>query len=87
MESIVSLLSALSAMSPLAVVALLGVVLLFAVKNQKQVTAISDNHLSGLPELEESMRRMEFTLQRIEVKLGEDLSWIRAKLGNGGSHK
>ena len=78
MDSVTALLDTLNTLSPLAVIALLGVVIFFLVKGRGEVQSIASNHLSGLPEILE-------TLQRIEVKLGEDLAWIKAKL-NGHRH-
>ena len=84
MESLIALLNTLNTLSPLAVIALLGLVIFMLVKAKgakedmdAKVAEITDNHLHGLPEMAE-------ILQRIEVKLGEEFSYIRARL-NGRS--
>lgn len=85
MESLNSLLQILNTLSPLAVIALLAVIIFMLVQQQKgvakqeQVNEIRDNHLHDLPAMLE-------TLQRIEVKLGEEFAFIRAKLSNGKNH-
>jgi len=74
-----SLLQVLNSLSPLAVIALLAVIIFMMVQQnkgtakQEQVNEIRDNHLHDLPQMLE-------TLQRIEVKLGEEFAYIRAKL-------
>lgn len=82
MNAIISLLTMLNSLSPLAVIALLGLVIYMLVKGKQQVTGqvadISDNHLHSLPEIAETLRRME-------TRMAEDFSWIKAKL-NGGGH-
>jgi hypothetical protein len=86
MESLMSLLQVLNSLSPLAVIALLAVIIFMMVQQnkgtakQEQVNEIRDNHLHDLPQMLE-------TLQRIEVKLGEEFAFIRAKLSNGGKAK
>lgn len=73
MEWIVSVVSAANSLTPLAIIGLLVMILLLQAKNKRDVTAISDNHLSDMPEIAE-------TLRRIELKLSEEFSYIRAKL-------
>jgi len=77
MESILSLLNTLNTLSPLAVIALLGVVIFMLVKGKTatdfKVDSIATNHLHDLPEAIEILRR-------IELKLGEEFSYIRARL-------
>ena len=76
-ESLITLLNTLNTLSPLAVIALLAVILFTVLKNKEEVAGkvdnLADNHLHDLPEV-------LATLQRIEIKLSEDLSWIKAKL-------
>lgn len=64
-----AILQYLNTLTPLGLAGLLALVL-WKMASRKQVTAMSDNHLSGVAE----------TLQRIEVKLGEEFAYIRAKL-------
>lgn len=81
MDAITSLLTLLNTLSPLAVIALLGLVIFMLVKARAKnlldvgdkVDLLSSNHLHELPEIAE-------TLRRIEVKLGEEFSYIKAKL-------
>lgn len=47
---------------------------------EESVEEIKSNHLHDIPELVENSRRTVEALQRIEVKLSENLSIIRAKL-------
>ena len=73
MEPITELLKLLDTLSPLAVIALLGVIILLLVRGKQQVTSIKSNDLHHLGEMSE-------ILQRIEVILAKEFSWIRAKL-------
>lgn len=84
MEPITSLLTLLNTLSPLAVIALLGTVIFMLVQarsdskgTHNEVQTMKSNDLHELPEMAE-------TLRRIEVKLGEEFSHIRARL-NGRS--
>lgn len=77
MEWIVSVIGAANSLTPLAIIGLLVMILLLQAKNKREVSSISENHLSDMPEIAE-------TLRRIEVKLTEEFSFIRAKLTNGG---
>lgn len=75
---IVAILQALLGMSPLAIIGLLGTIIFMMVKQgkwstEKSVKEIQNNHLHELPEIAE-------TLRRIEQKIGEDFSYIKAKL-------
>lgn len=83
MEALVSLLNVLNTLSPLAVIALLALVLFMQAKNAKhvesarnEVETLRTNDLHEMPDI-------LATLQRIEVKLGEEFAHIRARL-NGG---
>lgn len=77
MESLIGFFASLNSLSPLAVIALLALVLFYQAKNKKTMTEVTDNHLHGLPEMAE-------TLQRIEVLLNREFGYIRARL-NGHS--
>ena len=84
MDTFITLLNTLNTLSPLAVIALLGIVIFMLVKAKSEVSSemsthvdvIKSNDLHELPEMAE-------TLRRIELKLGEEFSYIRARL-NGG---
>ena len=81
MDALLELLTLLNTLSPLAVIALLGCVIFMLVKGHKdvdtKVTAISTNHLSDMPEIVE-------TLRRIELSLSENFAHIRARLNGRG---
>ncbi len=81
MEAITGLLGTLNTLSPLAVIALLGTVIFMLVKAKGEMSThvhtIKTNDLHELPEIAE-------TLRRIELKMGEEFSYIRARFhGNG----
>lgn len=82
MDSLIELLKTLNSLSPLAVIALLGTVIFFQVKNStksdKSFETLADNHLHDLPVILE-------TLQRMETSQATAFATIIAKL-NGG-HK
>ena len=80
MEWLVSLVGAANSLTPLAIIGLLVIILLYQAKNarhvegaRKEVQTIRTNDLHELPEI-------VATLQRIEVKLSEEFSYIRARL-------
>lgn len=79
MEPLVTLLASLNALSPLAVIALLAVIIYKQVQGHTQVATLKSNDLHEMPEMAESLRR-------IEVMLATEFSYIRARL-NGGSPK
>lgn len=82
MDSLIALLETLNSLTPLAVIALLGIVIFFQTQNQKknaaQMTKIETNDLHQLPDMLE-------TLQRIEVVLNREFSYIRARLNGKDS--
>ena len=82
MDSLITLLTTLNTLSPLAVIALLSIVIYLLVKGKtevsEKVTNISDNHLHELPEI-------LATLQRIEVSMAKEFSWIRSRLNGHNS--
>lgn len=83
METLISFLQTLNSLSPLAVIALLGTIIFIQVKRQPSADAVAeikDNHLHELPDIAETLRRIEAALQRQEVKMGEEFSYIRARL-------
>lgn len=63
------LLKTLSNMSPLGVIALLGYVVYLLVKNSKAVESVSNNHLSGLPDMEDSLKRIETLLMTMNANI------------------
>lgn len=88
MDAIIEFLNTLNSLSPLAVIGLLGTVIYMLVKGRTatdaKVETIASNHLHDLPEAVDILRRMEATLQRIEVRMGEDFAHIKARI-NGGA--
>ena len=84
MDWLIPLLTQLSELSPLAVIGLLGVVILLLVKGKGEVTAkvdiLQDNHIH---EVATDIKTIAETLQRLEVEMVKEFSWIRARL-NGG---
>lgn len=84
----IELLNTLNGLSPLAVIALLGLVIYLLVQQRKTTHEISGNHLSGLPEMHETLRRIDGSLRRIEDRMDaacDGITWIRARL-NGRDH-
>ena len=84
MQEILELIKTASGMSPLGVIALLAIIIAMLVKGQRMVVGkmdtLSNNHLHEIPELVENSRRTVDVLQRIEVRLGEDLTYIKSKV-------
>jgi hypothetical protein len=76
----VELLNTLNGMSPLAVIALLGLVIYLLVKQRAQTATISDNHLSGLPEMARTLERIEASIN----DMARDVTWLRAKSNGCG---
>lgn len=78
-RSLVELLHVLNTLSPLAVIALLSVVIYVMVYKQptkRELNVIKTNDLHYLPEMAE-------TLRRIEVTMGENFAYLRARAGRG----
>lgn len=90
METLIAILDALNKLTPLGVAALLGLVIFVMVyKNpfkpvEKKLDEVKDNHLHELPAMVESLRSISDTLQRIEVEMSKEFSYIKARI-NGGS--
>ena len=88
MDTVVTLLSLLNSLSPLAVIGLLGVIIFLLVKGKERVSAqvetLATNHLHELPSIAETLRRMEETLQRMEVRMSEDFAWLKARVNGRG---
>lgn len=84
MDVILEILQALNTISPLGIAGLLGVVIFMLVKGQKdsqdKYETVTGNHLHELPTIAENIGRCAESLQRIEVKLADDLSYIKAKV-------
>lgn len=87
MGGLVELLQTLDKLSPIGVIALLGLIIFLLVRAKdakiemdKKVSLISENHLSGLPEMADSLRRIENQLQ----SMNDNIVYIRARV-NGKS--
>jgi len=83
MDTIIELLKLLNSLSPLAVIALLGLIIYKQVKDkpasEASVEEIKSNHLHEMPEI-------LATLQRIEVNLGEEFAYIKARINGNTKH-
>jgi len=90
MDTIIELLKTLNSLSPLAVIALLGLIIYKQVKDkpasEASVEEIKSNHLHEMPEIVAALQRMESTLQRIEVTITGDLSYIKARINGNTKH-
>lgn len=86
MDAISALLAQLNTLSPLGVIALLGLIIYMLVKAKdakvevdSKIATITDNHLHGLPEMAESLKRIEAVLQNVN----DNIVHVRARI-NGG---
>jgi hypothetical protein len=76
----VELLNTLNGLTPLAVIGLSLVIIYLLVKQRQQTSQISDNHLSGLPEMQATLDRIETCL--LDVR--DNTVHIKARLNGGG---
>lgn len=81
MDTLVMLLDTLNKATPLGIATLLSLILFYQAKNRKAILEVSDNHLSGLPEMVESLKRIEALLQDVK----DNTVHIKARL-NGRSY-
>ena len=90
MDGLIEILNVIAQFSPLAVIGLLGTVIFILVYRspfkpiETKLDTISGNHLHPLPEIAEDMKKVVDILQRIEVKMGEDFAYLKAKMNNKG---
>ena len=86
MDSLLGLLNTLNTLSPLAVIGLLALIVFMLVKGKTgvdtKVNQLADNHMH---DLSDDLKTIIEILQRLEVKFGEDLAWLKARI-NGGGH-
>lgn len=73
---ITTVIAALNSVTPLALAAGLAYIIYLQIKNKKTVSSISDNHLSGLPEMSATLIRMETTLNTIAA----DIAYVKGRL-------
>ncbi len=81
--NILEILNTLNSLSPLAVIALLAVVIYINVWRQPSradLSIVTDNHLHELPSIATNIRQMTETLQRMEVTMSEEFSYLRSQL-------
>ena len=76
METISTVVAALNSLSPLGIIALLSYIIYLQVRSHAQVETIKTNDLHDVPEVIESLRR-------IELMLATEFSYIRSRLNNG----
>lgn len=86
MHDLLELVKMANSLTPLAIMGLLATAIILLARGRREVnekmTTIADNHLHELPELVENSRRSVEVLQRIEVRLGEDLTYIKARVSD-----
>lgn len=88
METLISLLDKLNALTPLGVIALLGLAIFIIVwRNplrpiESKLSEVTDNHLHSLPDIADNVEKAVEVLQRIEIKMAEEFSYLRAKVNN-----
>ena len=80
MESLIGFIAALNTLSPLAIIGLLALVLLLQQKNKKALTDVADNHLHDLPDMAASLQRIESLL--LDIK--DNTVYLKARI-NGRS--
>jgi hypothetical protein len=84
MESLTELLTVLNDLSPIAVIGLLGAIIYILVSGRTPVTQkideIKDNHLHELPKIASDIHDQTNILRRIEVKMGEEFSYLKARI-------
>lgn len=81
-EELQQIVSGLNTLTPLGLAGLLALIMFYQSKNKTAMTDISDNHLSGLPDMADSLRRIEGLLQN----MNDNIVYIRARV-NGKDSK
>lgn len=72
----------LTNLSPLGLAGILALIVYLQVKNAKHTAQISDNHLSGLPEMQATLEQVLAALSRMEerqVRAGDQLTYLLAR--------
>lgn len=80
LETLTTAVDLLNSLSPLAVIGLLAYIVFLMVAKKGPIATISNNHLSGLPEMAASLERMERTLGEIR----DGMNYVRGRL-NGNT--
>lgn len=76
MEAVSTIVQALNAITPLGLAAGLAFVIYQLVAKKGQIRAISENHLSGLPAMEQTLLRIEETLGEIR----DGINYLKGRL-------
>ena len=69
MEVLISFLMVLNTLSPLAVISLLGVCIFYLVRHQKVLTTVKTNDLHEMPEIADTLRRIETLMVSLDAYL------------------
>ena len=72
-----TILNTIAQFSPIATIALALFIIWQLIKNKDIMNEIGDNHLSGLPEMKDSLMRMEGKLDKINDTLVEIKTLLR----------
>ena len=70
------ILNILQTATPIGAIVLSLVIILLLVKSKKSVTDLKENHLSCMPEINETLKRIE---NKLEV-IGDNITYIKAKI-------
>lgn len=89
-DALIEVFNVANSLSPLAIIGLLVALVWMLVRGRTaadaKVDTLATNHLHELPELVENSRKTVEILQRIEVRLGEDFSYIKARINGTGKN-
>ena len=86
MEELKGLLETIGAFTPIGVATLLELIIFVYVwKNpfkpiENKLEEVTSNHLHSLPQMAEDLSKAVEILQRIEVRMAEDFSYLKAKI-------
>lgn len=87
MDGVKELIAALNSLTPLGLAGALAYIIWEQVKNKKAVKEVSNNHLSGLPSMEQDVKTMLREIQTIVPILqviNNNLIYVKARI-NGKS--
>jgi len=83
--ALISLFTAANTLTPIALIGLMIGVLyiqIFRQPSKQELDVVKDNHLHGLPQIEENTRLIVGSLHRIETQQAEKFATIISKLEN-----
>ncbi len=69
MDTLTQIITALNALSPLGLAGLLGFIIYKLIQGNRQLKSVQDNHLHELPEIAETLRRVEAAQTAAFVKM------------------